>query len=339
MQENNIENFIHNIPKAELHIHIEGSLEPELIFKIAKRNNVPLKYSSVEDLRKAYNFHNLQSFLDIYYEGANVLLEEEDFYDMTCAYIEKLKAQNVVHAEIFFDPQTHTARNVSFEKMIKGITRALVKGKEKYEISSGLIMCFLRHLSAGSAMETLEQSLPYKDMILAIGLDSSEVGNPPSKFTEVFKKASSLGFLTVAHAGEEGPPNYIWEALEKLNVSRVDHGVRCLEDKDLVKELVKKEIPLTVCPLSNVKLSVFKKLEEHNLKELLDAGLIATVNSDDPAYFGGYMSENFLGVQKSLNLTKKHIYTLAKNSFKASFLSDLEKQKYLDKLDNFVESF
>ncbi len=337
MQSNGIEYFIQNIPKAELHIHIEGSLEPELLFKIAKRNNIPLKYSSISALQKAYNFHNLQSFLDIYYEGTNVLIEENDFYDMTWAYIEKLKEQNVIHAEIFFDPQTHTSRNVPFEKVIKGITRALKDGKEKYRISTNLIMCFLRHLSAKSAMKTLEQAIAYKNMIIGIGLDSSEVGNPPSKFTEVFKKADSHGFLTVAHAGEEGPPDYIWEALEKLKVSRIDHGIRCLEDKLLVKELVKKQIPLTICPLSNVKLAVFKKLEDHNLKELLDSGLMVTVNSDDPAYFGGYVGENLQAVQKALNLSKENIYTLVKNSFNASFLDKSKKIKLIEKLDRFTE--
>lgn len=339
MHNNGMENFIRSIPKAELHIHIEGSLEPELMFKIAKRNNIPLKYSSVSDLQKAYNFHNLQSFLDIYYEGSNVLIEEKDFYDMTWAYIEKLKAQNVIHAEIFFDPQTHTSRNVPFEKVIKGITRALKDGREKYGISTALIMCFLRHLSADLAMETLEMAIPYKDMIIGVGLDSSELGNPPSKFTEVFKKASSHGLLAVAHAGEEGPPGYIWEALEKLKVSRIDHGIRCLEDKLLVEELVKRQIPLTVCPLSNVKLAVFKKLEDHNLKELLKSGLMVTVNSDDPAYFGGYIEDNLLATQKALNLSKEDIYILVKNSFNASFLDKFKKENLIKQLDDFVETF
>lgn len=339
MNKNGIETFIQNIPKAELHIHIEGSLEPELMFKIAKRNGIPLKYQSVDDLKQAYAFHNLQSFLDIYYAGAEALLTEQDFYDMTWAYVEKLKTQNVLHSEIFFDPQTHTARGVSFETVVKGIYKALQAGKEKYGISASLIMCFLRHLSAKSAMETLEQSVPFKDMIIGVGLDSSELGNPPSKFTEVFKKASSLGYLTVAHAGEEGPTEYIWEALQKLNVLRIDHGVRCIEDKNLVKELVKNQIPLTVCPFSNVKLAVFKKLEDHNLKELLDLGLRVTINSDDPAYFGGYITENLLACQKALNLTKENIHMLVKNSFKASFLDNRKKEEFISGLDDFVHSY
>ena len=339
MQNNGIEYFIQNIPKAELHIHIEGSLEPELMFKIAKRNSIPLKYASVSALQKAYSFHNLQSFLDIYYEGANVLTEENDFYDMTWAYIEKLKEENVIHAEIFFDPQAHTSRNVPFEKIIKGITRASKDGREKYGISTALIMCFLRHLSANSAMETLEMAIPYKDMIIGVGLDSSELGNPPSKFTEVFKKAGSHGLLAVAHAGEEGPPGYIWEALEKLKVSRIDHGIRCLEDKLLVQELVKRQVPLTVCPLSNVKLAVFKKLEDHNLKELLKSGLMVTVNSDDPAYFGGYVGENLLSTQRALNLSKEDIYTLVKNSFNASFLDKSKKENLINRLNDFVATF
>ncbi len=339
MNKNGIETFIQNIPKAELHIHIEGSLEPELMFKIAKRNKIPLKYQSIADLKRAYAFHNLQSFLDIYYEGAQALLTEQDFYDMTWAYVEKLKAQNVLHAEIFFDPQTHTARGVSFETVVKGVYKALQEGKQKHGISTSLIMCFLRHLSAKSAMETLEQSVPFKDMIVGVGLDSSELGNPPSKFTEVFEKASLLGYLTVAHAGEEGPAEYIWEALEKLKVLRIDHGIRCIEDKNLVKELVKNQIPLTVCPFSNVKLAVFKKLEEHNLKELLELGLRVTVNSDDPAYFGGYITENLLACQKSLNLTKENIYTIVKNSFKASFLDKKKKEEFIATLDNFVFNY
>lgn len=339
MDKDSIEVFIQKIPKAELHIHLEGSLEPELMFKIAKRNKISLKYSSIKDLQEAYKFHNLQSFLDIYYEGAQVLLTEQDFYDVTWAYIEKLKAQNVVHAEIFFDPQTHTSRGVSFETVVKGIYKALKDGKEKHEISTSLIMCFLRHLSVASAMETLEQSIPFKDMIIGVGLDSSELGNPPSKFTEVFAKASSLGYLTVAHAGEEGPAEYIWEALEKLKIQRIDHGIKCIEDKNLVKELVKKQIPLTVCPFSNVKLSVFKKLEEHNLKQLLDLGLRITINSDDPAYFGGYVNENLLACQKAFNLTKENIYTLIKNSFSSSFLEKRKKQEFISLIDNFIDNY
>ena len=331
--------FIQTIPKAELHIHIEGTLEPELLFKLANRNNIKLKHKSIEDLRKAYKFHNLQSFLDIYYEGASVLLQEQDFYEMTWSYLEKLHKENVIHAEIFFDPPSHTSRGVSFETVIKGVNKALNDGKQKLGISTGLIMCFLRHLSAKAAMETLEKSLSYKEMIVGVGLDSTELHNPPSKFSEVFKKASLCGYLTVAHAGEEGPPAYIKEALDELNVMRIDHGVRCLEDKSLVKELVKRQIPLTVCPLSNIKLGVFKSLETHNLKELLDCGLNVTVNSDDPAYFGGYVNENFLQIQRALNLTKQDIYTLAKNSLQATFLQEKEKQKLITKLENFVAGY
>ncbi|MBI3590780.1 MAG: adenosine deaminase [Candidatus Melainabacteria bacterium] len=328
--------FIQNIPKAELHVHIEGSLEPELMFKLAKRNNISLKYGSVDKLNMAYKFCDLQSFLNIYYEGAAVLIQEQDFYDMTWAFIEKLKSQNVLHAEIFFDPQTHTTRGVPFKTVINGIYRALQDGEKKYKISTGLIMCFLRHLDEKSAMKTLEESIPFKDKIIGVGLDSSELGNPPSKFTNVFSKALSFGYLTVAHAGEEGPAEYIWEALDMLKVSRIDHGVRCVEDKNLVEEIIKRKIPLTVCPLSNLKLGVFKKLEEHNLKELLDYGVLVTVNSDDPAYFGGYIGDNFLSIQESLALKKEDIYKLAKNSFEASFLNIKEKQSMLKKLDSFV---
>ncbi len=327
-----LENFIQKIPKAELHVHIEGTLEPELMFKLAKRNEIELKYKSVNEVKRAYNFHSLQSFLDIYYAGANVLLTEQDFYDLTWAYLEKRKAENVIHAEIFFDPQTHTSRGISFEKVINGISKALVDGEKNLNLSSKLIMCFLRHLSEESAMETLEMSMPFREQIIGVGLDSSEVGNPPSKFENVFKKASSLGYFLVAHAGEEGPPEYIWEAINKLNVKRVDHGVKCLEDKSLVKELVKRKIPLTVCPFSNVKLGVFKSLREHNLKKMLDEGLTITVNSDDPAYFGGYINQNFLETVIALSLSKDEVFMMAKNSFEASFLEQKQKDKMIDSL-------
>ena len=333
-----METLTRQIPKAELHIHIEGSLEPELMLEIAHRNSIKLPFNSVEEAREAYNFQNLQSFLDIYYAGANVLRYEEDFYHLTWAYLQRVTTQNVLHTEIFFDPQTHTARGVRFEIVINGIRRALEDGKEKLGISSKLIMCFLRHLSAESAMATLQQALPYKNAIAAVGLDSSEVGNPPSKFQAVFEKARTEGFLTVAHAGEEGTPAYIWEALELLKVSRIDHGVRCIQDPQLVKYLVAHQIPLTVCPLSNVKLRVFNSMAEHNLKQLLDLGLCVTVNSDDPAYFGGYMVENLAATKAALNLDNKDIYQLAKNSFLASFLSPEEKQHFIDKLDNFMLS-
>lgn len=321
--------LIENVPKAELHLHLEGSLEPELMFNIARRNHITLPFNSVEAAREAYNFHNLQSFLDIYYAGAGVLLYELDFYDLTWAYLEKAASQKVLHTEIFFDPQTHTARGVSFPTVINGITQALQAGKEQLGISSKLIMCFLRHLSADAAMATLEEALPYQDAIVAVGLDSSEMGYPPSIFQDVFDKARAEGFLTVAHAGEEGPAEYIWQAINLLKVSRIDHGVRCVEDPKLVEYLAEKQIPLTVCPLSNVKLKVFNSIQEHNLKKLLELGLCVTVNSDDPAYFGGYVNENFQAVFEALNLSQDDIYQLAKNSFQASFLTQEEQQSLI----------
>lgn len=334
-----METFSSDIPKAELHIHIEGSLEPELMFEIADRNKIKLLFNSIEDAKKAYNFQNLQSFLDIYYAGASVLLYEEDFYQLTWNYLQKAVSQNVLHTEIFFDPQTHTDRGIPLEIVINGISQALEDGKEKLGISSKLILCFLRHLSAESAMATLQSALPYKNAIAAVGLDSSELGNPPSKFQTVFDKAREEGFLTVAHAGEEGTAEYIWEAIELLKVSRIDHGVRCTEDPRLVNYLIANQIPLTVCPLSNVKLRVFDSMAEHNLKQLLDLGLCVTVNSDDPAYFGGYIAENFIASKAALNLDNNDIYQLAKNSFLASFLSPEEKQHYIDKLDGFMLSY
>ncbi len=328
--------LIQRIPKAELHLHIEGTLEPELMMRLAQRNRIQLPYASVEDIRRAYDFSDLQSFLDIYYAGAQVLRTEEDFYDLTWAYLERAAQDNVRHVEIFFDPQTHTDRDVSFATVIDGIHDALQVGESNLGITFRLIMCFLRHLSASDAMATLEEAIPYKSQIHAVGLDSSEVGHPPSKFAGVFDRARDEGFLTVAHAGEEGPPAYIWEALDLLKVERIDHGVRCLEDPALVKRLVKEQIPLTVCPLSNLKLCVFDTLEEHNLKRLLDAGLCVTINSDDPAYFGGYIGENFLRSQQALGLDADDIYTLAKNAFTASFLNDAEKNRYIDELNQAV---
>jgi adenosine deaminase len=328
-----MKDFIHNLPKSELHIHIEGSLEPELMFEIAERNGVKLHFDSVEEARQAYLFSNLQSFLDIYYEGTRVLLHEQDYYDMTRAYLVKAHSQNVQHAEIFFDPQSHTARGVPFETVITGIHQALVDGEKDPGISTRLILCFLRDLSLDEAMETLEQALPYKDWITGVGLDSAEAGHPPEKFMPAFDRARKQGLLTVAHAGEEGPPGYVWQALEKLRVSRIDHGVRCMEDSKLVDRLFKDQIPLTVCPLSNVKLCVFDSMEKHNLKAMLDAGLCVTVNSDDPAYFGGYIEENFMAVQQALNLDQRDIYRLAKNSFQASFLSEKKKKQFIDELD------
>ena len=327
-----IEEYIKQIAKAELHIHIEGSFEPELMFKIAKRNNINIKYNSVEELKAAYKFSNLQDFLDIYYAGASVLLKEEDFYDLTWAYLEKIHSQNVVHTEIFFDPQTHTERGVSFETVITGIDRALQDAKTKLGISSKLIMSFLRHLTEEEAFKTLNESLKFKDKIIAVGLDSSELGNPPSKFKRVFAKAKERGFLTVAHAGEEGPSDYIWEALSMLKVSRIDHGNNCLTDIRLVKRLAKDKIALTVCPLSNLALKVVKNLEEHPLKTMLNKGLMVTINSDDPAYFGGYVNENYIEIAKALNLSEEDILTLVKNSFNASFLTKEEKENLIGNL-------
>jgi adenine deaminase len=327
------ENFISGLPKAELHLHIEGTFEPELMFEIAARNNIKLKYNSVDELKSAYDFNNLQEFLDIYYNGANVLIEEQDFYDLTWAYLQKIHSQNVLHTEVFFDPQTHTSRGVSFDKVIFGIHRALEDGRKKLGISNRLILSFLRHLSEESAFQTLEETLPYKSWIAAVGLDSSEKGHPPVKFERVFAKARAEGFLTVAHAGEEGPPEYVWEALNLLNVSRIDHGNRSLEDPLLVTELVKRKMSLTICPLSNLKLKVVRDLIQHPLTEMLEKGMLATVNSDDPAYFGGYMNENYQAVAEALNLTKEQIVQLAKNSFTASFLDEETKKEMIEKVE------
>ena len=325
--------YIRLIPKAELHLHIEGSLEPELMFAMAEKNGVKTKYNSVDELRAAYDFNNLQEFLDIYYAGADVLLKEEDFYDLTIAYLKKAKEDNVVHTEIFFDPQTHTSRGVKFSTVVNGISRALEDGRKQLNISSHLIMCFLRHLDEEAAMEDLEAALEYKDKIIGVGLDSSELGNPPSKFKNVFARAHKEGFLTVAHAGEEGPADYIWEALNMLDVMRIDHGVKSLDDDKLVAELVKTQMPLTVCPLSNLKLKVVTDLKDHPIKKMLDKDLMVTINSDDPSYFGGYVNQNYLEVAEALNLTKDDILALAKNSFTSSFLSDAEKKRFLDMVD------
>lgn len=330
-----IDKFIAGIPKAELHLHIEGTFEPEQLFEIARRNNIALKYDTVEALKSAYQFNNLQEFLDVYYSGASVLIHEQDFYDLTFSYLRKIHSQKVLHTELFFDPQTHTARGVDFEKVISGIHRALDDGQQMFGISYRLIVSVLRHLSEEAAFEMLHQALKYKQWIAAIGLDSSEKGHPPSKFRRVFDKARQEGLLTVAHAGEEGPAQYVWEALELLKVSRVDHGNRSLEDPLLVEELVKRQIPLTVCPLSNHKLKVVKDISTHPLRKMLDKGLMVTVNSDDPAYFGGYINENYLAVAKALNLTQDQIIRLVKNSFSASFLSSQEKQLYLEKVDDY----
>jgi adenine deaminase len=331
-----IRQFIEGMPKAELHLHIEGSFEPELMFKIAKRNKIEIPFNSVEALKAAYNFSNLQEFLDIYYAGAAVLIHEEDFYDLTWAYLNKIHTQNVLHTEIFFDPQTHTERGISFDTVINGINRALRDAKEKLGISSRLIMSFLRHMDEQSAFETLEQALPHKETILGVGLDSSELGHPPSKFERVFAKAIDLGFLSFAHAGEEGPAEYVKEALDLLKIDRLDHGNRSMDDEELVNTLVEKKIALTVCPLSNLKLCVVKDMQQHPLKKMLEKGLKATVNSDDPAYFGGYMNENFIAVAEALQLTKKELILLSKNAFEASYISDAEKEKFYKLLEDYL---
>jgi adenine deaminase len=329
--------FARTLPKAELHLHIEGTLEPDLMFELARRNAVPLPYASVEDVRNAYVFSDLQSFLDIYYAGCRVLLKEQDFYDLTWAYLTRAAGQGVRHVEIFFDPQTHTDRGVPFEAVITGIRRALEDGRDRLDMSSGLIMCFLRHLSADAAMQTLGDAMPYREWILGVGLDSTELGHPPSKFQGVYDSAREVGLLSVAHAGEEGPPAYIWEALDGLRARRIDHGVRCAEDERLIGRLVEEQIPLTVCPLSNVKLRVFPTLQQHNLKQLLHLGLMVTVNSDDPAYFGGYVGDTFQAAATALRLSRADLVTLARNSFTASFLPDEEKRAHLDALRRFVD--
>lgn len=317
--------FLNELPKVELHLHLEGSLEPELMFELAKRNNIELPFDSVEAIRAAYQFSRLQDFLDIYYQGAGVLQTEQDFYDLTWAYLQRCAEQNVIHVEPFFDPQTHTDRGIAFETVIKGIDRALQDAKTQLGISSRLILCFLRHLSEDAALETLEQALPFKDLFIGVGLDSSEVGHPPSKFKRVFDKAREHGLLTVAHAGEEGPPEYIYEALDLLHVSRVDHGVRAIEDDKLMARLIAEKMPLTVCPLSNIKLCVFDKMTDHNILTLLEKDVKVTVNSDDPAYFGGYMTENFVALADALQLTEQQAIKLVENSIEASFISDQEK--------------
>jgi adenine deaminase len=325
--------FIRGMPKAELHMHVEGSLEPEMMFALAARNGVELKYASVEEVRRAYEFTDLQSFLDVYYEAMRVLLREEDFYDLTRAYAEKVAAQNVRRAEIFFDPQAHTDRGVPFETVVTGIHRALEDAHRDLGMSSGLILCFLRHLSAEEAMEALRSALPYREMLLGVGLDSSEKGNPPAEFKAVYDEARRHGLRLVAHAGEEGPPEYIRQALDDLGVARIDHGVRCVEDPELVERLRREQVPLTVCPLSNVRLRVFESIEAHPLKRLLELGLRATVNSDDPAYFGGYVEENFLAAEGALGLTRDDLYRLARNAFEAAFIGPDERRALLQELD------
>ena len=324
--------FIKKSPKAELHLHIEGTLEPEQMFALAKRNNINIPFKSIDEVKKAYNFSNLESFLKTYYEGTKVLIKEQDFFDLTWAYVLKCKEDNIVHTEIFFDPQTHTNRGISFDIVINGIYKALQKAEKEFDLSFKIIMCFLRHLDEEEGFKILDQALIHKDKIYGIGLDSSETGNPPNKFEKLFKKAIEYGFITVAHAGEEGPPEYIWEALNLLNVKRIDHGVQCLKDKKLVEKLSKNQIPLTVCPLSNIKLRVFNELKEHNLKKMLDKKLMVMVNSDDPAYFGGYLNKNLIEIQLALNLSKDEVRTLLVNSFKSSFLNEEKKKKWISKI-------
>ena len=332
-----MKNFITNIPKAELHLHIEGTFEPELMFEIATRNGIKLSQKSIKELQESYNFRNLQEFLDIYYEGANVLIHEQDFYDLTWAYLQKAHEQNIVHTEIFFDPQTHTGRGIKFSTVINGIQKALNDGKNKLGITSRLIPNFLRHLDESDAIKTFKEALEFRNLIAGFGLDSSEVGNPPAKFKKVFQMVREEGFLTVAHAGEEGPAQYIWDAIELLNVSRIDHGIRAVDDALLINKLAETKIPLTVCPLSNLKLQVVKNISELPIKTLLQKDVLVTINSDDPAYFGGYLNENFYAVAESFKLTKKEICKLAENSFTASFMDEETKENWIAKLKEYYE--
>jgi adenosine deaminase len=327
--------YVSDMPKAELHLHIEGTLEPEMMMALAKKHGVVLPYATLEDVHAAYNFSDLQSFLDLYYFGASVLREESDFFDLMWAYLAKCRQQNIVHTEIMFDPQTHTDRGIAFEVMMRGYLGALKQAEAEWGQSSKLIMCFLRHLSQASAFETLRMAEPFRDEIDAVGLDSGELGNPPEKFTEVFTAAAQQGYQCVAHAGEEGPPAYIWGALNSLNVTRIDHGVRCLEDDELVEQLVRDQTPLTVCPLSNVRLCVVDEMKDHPILAMLDKGLLVTVNSDDPPYFGGYLNDNFLAMVGGLALNQAQAKQLAANSFKASFLDEDKKVQFLDALEAF----
>ncbi|HYM51179.1 MAG TPA: adenosine deaminase [Candidatus Limnocylindrales bacterium] len=329
--------FAYRIPKAELHLHIEGTLEPALMLELGRRNGVALPYPSVEAARDAYSFRDLQSFLDIYYAGCSVLRTEDDFFELAQAYLQRAAAQGVRHVEIFFDAQTHTARGIPIESVVRGIQRALRDGEARFGITSRLILCFLRHLSEADAEGTLDQAMTVLDAIAAVGLDSSEAGNPPSKFRRVFERAAQSGLPAVVHAGEEGPPEYIWEALDVLHARRIDHGVRCAKDERLMERLADEQVPLTVCPLSNVKLRVFPSLEQHNLRRLLERGLLVTVNSDDPAYFGGYVADNFEAVEEALGLDRDAVVTLAKNSFLASFLPADDKARHLEAIDRYVD--
>ncbi|MDY6846660.1 MAG: adenosine deaminase [Chloroflexota bacterium] len=329
--------FIDKLPKIELHLHIEGTLEPEMMFEFARRNQIQLPYQSVQEVRDAYHFTNLQSFLDIYYQGANVLQTEQDFYDLMWAYLKKSSEQNVRHAEIFFDPQTHTHRGIPFEVFFNGLVHAKKDAQQKFGITSELIMCFLRHLSPEDASKTLDQAQPFKEMIFGVGLDSSELGRPPSLFKDVFDRAREEGYAMVAHAGEEGPAEYVWEAVNLLDVKRIDHGVRAIDDPQLIEFLVKNQVPLTVCPLSNIKLRVFEDMTHHNIKQLLDLGVCVTINSDDPAYFGGYMNENFYATQAGLNLSKDDLYKISRNAIQAAFLDKDRKKTLVAELDDYFK--
>lgn len=329
--------FIRNLPKAELHLHIEGTFEPALMFEIARRNEIKIPFQSIEEIQNAYNFNCLQDFLDIYYQGANVLIEEKDFYDLTYSYLEKCAAQNVRHTEIMFDPQTHTDRGISFKTVINGISKACEDAEKNLGVSSLLIMSYLRHLSEEEAFKTLQQSLPFKSKITAVGLDSSEKGNPPSKFQKVFEASVKHGYIPLAHAGEEGNADYIWEALDLLKIKRIDHGNNSLQDEALVQEIIKRDIALTVCPLSNTALQVVDSLKNHPLKKMLDLGLKVTINSDDPAYFGGQVNTNYIEIQKALDLTKEDLYVLARNSFEYSLLKNPEKEKLIAELDSYYK--
>ncbi len=332
-----LETFVLALPKAELHLHIEGSLEPEMMFALAQRNKVALPWDSVEATRAAYAFTDLQSFLDLYYAGAAALVREQDFFDLALAYFERAHADGVVHAELFFDPQTHTARGIAFETVLDGLERACAEAQRRWSISSRLILCFLRHLSEDDGFATLEQSLPHLARIHGVGLDSSEAGHPPSKFVRLFARCRELGLHIVAHAGEEGPPAYIAEALDILKVERIDHGVRAAEDPALVERLATEQVALTVCPLSNVKLCVFDRLEQHNLKQLLEAGLKVTINSDDPAYFGGYIGQNYLETARALGLSRAQLKRIARNSLEASFVPESLRAPWLQRLDAMPE--
>ena len=330
------EAWLKTLPKAELHLHLEGALEPELMFALARRNGIELPWSDVDVLRQAYSFNNLQEFLDLYYQGANVLRTEQDFYDLTWAYLQKCQAQGVVHVEPFYDPQTHTERGIPFEVAINGISGAMRDGREQLGITGGLILSFLRHLSEDDAFRTLEQAMPFRDQFFAVGLDSAEQGHPPSKFERVFAKARAEGFLAVAHAGEEGPPEYIWQALDLLKVNRIDHGVRAAEDPKLLDRLADEQIPLTVCPLSNIKLRVFQDMTHHNILDLLEQGLKVTVNSDDPSYFGGYVNQNYQAIADALDLSNDQLIQLARNSFIAAFMSKADKAKHLSEIERSI---